>query len=453
MKHSVMTVKAAIALWFALATQQNHFCNAVAVSSSKSSVQSKRNEAVSSSRFKFLEPIPVFASDKEQSAEIKEELADEDKSAQENAKKAAALKAKINQEKELVKMWFTWGFWRLLVACSATLLIFSEVIFPLVFNLLGRSLMVAAITFFLQNLAFLFTAVAFVTVKAAGAKLCLVLSVVLCAISLLILLGAMSLKFNKATPSMEILQADFTYVFRPISIFVIIFLIVQGLLDSSASDWGSLTLMASFLTLGIAFAVSGLVADMCSYCFIRANDYFMEGEFIMNDGELLQIKHIHWCYTYAYRPSTRSDVFVPNSALAGSGINNRSRDNARVFEIDLSVPTGSSNAQTTKMVQDVLALIKSSDKAGFTATNGKQFDGQIDVAKSDVYITGIDPEGASCTLKIKLFGKYYFSKPPQWKMDGPAPEASKRQMEWQSGWNYQVEWLLLESKKIIDKNA
>merc|ERR1719160_2404332 len=145
----------------------------------------------------------------------------------------------------------------------------------------------------------------------------------------------MSFKFNKSTPSMEILQTDFTYVFRPISIFVIIFLIVQGLLDSSASDWGSLTLLASFLALGVAFAVSGLVADMCSYCFIRANDYFQEGEFIMNDGELLQIKHIFWCYTFAYRPSTRSDVYIPNGGLVGSAINNRSRDNSRTFEIDM----------------------------------------------------------------------------------------------------------------------
>merc|ERR1719265_2687143 len=127
--------------------------------------------------------------------------------------------------------------------------------------------MIAAVTFFAQNLAFLGTAIAFVTVKSAGAKLCLVLSVVLCAISLLLLLGTMSLKFQKSTPSMEILQTDLTYVFRPVSIFVIIFLIVQGLLDSSASDWGSLTLLASFLTLGVAFAVSGLIADMCSYCF------------------------------------------------------------------------------------------------------------------------------------------------------------------------------------------
>merc|ERR1719316_384144 len=256
----------------------------------------------------------------------------------------------------------------------------------------------------------------------------------------------MSLKFNKATPSMEILQADFTYVFRPISIFVIIFLIVQGLLDSSASDWGSLTLMASFLTLGIAFAVSGLVADMCSYCFIRANDYFQEGEFIMNDGELLQIKHIFWCYTNAYRPSTRSTVYIPNSALAGQGINNRSRDNARTFEIDMDVPV----AQAMVICQDVMALIQSSEQTGFTATNGKSFDGQIDVNKSCVFIAGVDPGGDSCTMKIKLFGKYFFSKPPQWKMDTPEPQAVARQLEWQAGWNYQMEWLLLEAKKVID---
>lgn len=420
----------------------------LAVTSSKSAVESKTIEAAqftTQSKTQFLEPIPILnlAIDKE----AKEE------EAKTEAKRAAALKSQIHEEKELVKLWFTWGFWRLLAACSACLLVFSEVLFPLAFMCFGRSLTVAAVMFLVQNLSFLGTAIYYVTVKSAGAKLCLLLSVVMSAMALLLLLGCISMQFQKSTPSIEILKVDLTYVFRPLSMFVIVFLIVQGLLDSSSSDWGQLALFASMLTLGVAFAVSGIVADMCSYCFIRANNYFEEGEFIMNDGDLLQVKHIFWCFTYAYRPKTRSDVFVPNSDLAGQGINNRSRDDARAFSIDLEVPTGSTNAQTTKMIQDVLALIKESDKSGFTAMNGRKFDGQIDVAKSTVFITGINPEGGSCTLKIKLAGKYYFSKPPQWKMDSPAPDAHARQMEWQAGWNYQMEWLLLEAKKIIDANA
>jgi small-conductance mechanosensitive channel len=406
---------------------------------------------------KFLEPSVTFASKTTDDSTVNEneghqeaKLSDDEQKAEQRGRKSGAIKAQVHEQKDLVSMWFTWPFWRLLVACAITLLAFTEVIFPLAMHLLGRSLLVATITFFVQNFAFLCTAIAYATADAAGAKLCLVLSVVMCAISLLILLGAIGVRFQKSTPSMEILQSDLTYVFKPISIVVIIFLVVQGLLDSSGSDWGKLTLLVGALTLGISIAVGGLVSDVMSYCFIRANDYFQEGEFIMNDGELLQVKHIYWCYTFAYRPSTRSDVYVPNSALAGQAINNRSRDNARTVEIELDMPI----AQAKKTCQDVMALIKKSDESGFTAINGKKFDGQIDANKSHVFVAGVDPGGDSCTMKIKLFAKYYYSKPPQWKMeDVPEPQPVKRQLEWQAGWNYQMEWLLLEATKVIDKSG
>jgi len=106
-------------------------------------------------------------------------------------------------------------------------------------------------------------------------------------------------------------------------------------------------------------------------------------------------------------------------------------------------------AQVNKIVLDIVALMKKSDENGFTTLTGAKFDGQIDVAKSTVFVTAMDPGGDKCTIKIKLFGKYYFSKPPQWKMDSPEPEALTRQLAWQAGWNAQIEWLLLEAKKII----
>lgn len=433
----------------------------LAVSSSKStvksSVESKAIEAVQT-KFQFLKPIPVFVTKSHENADVEkartdvdqEELSDE----QARIKKLAHIRAQVHDEKELVKRWFTWGFWELLVACAACLLVFTEIVFPLVFMCTGRSLLVAAILWFLQNFAFLCTAISCVTHNSAGAKICLVLSVILCAMSFLLLLAVAALRCGKSTPAMEILQTDATYVFRPLSIVIILFLIVQGLLDSSSSDWGALTFFTAMLTLGIVLAVSGVVKDVMSYCLIRNNNWFEEGEFIMSGGDLLQIKHIFWCYTLAYKPKTRSQVYVSNHSLAGSGINNRSRDNARVFEFELDIPIGSSDEQTSKMVQGVMALIQSGEKDGFTAMNGKQYEGQIDVGKSCVYITGIDPSSNKGTMQIKLFGKYYFSKPPQWTMKGtPEPQKSARQMEWQAGWNYQMEWLLLESKKVIDQNS
>jgi small-conductance mechanosensitive channel len=424
-------MKATCICILAIASQQA--LPTLAALSSKSSVSSSMIAVESSIQKKFLD---VFAgnADGDSDAEAKSEVTSE------------SLAKKGADQKKLVKLWFTWGFWRLLVICAGVILLFAVVISPLALKLLGRKLLVAATVFFAQNFAFLCTAIAFATPGAAGAVLCLVLSVILCALSLLIFLGVVGWSYQ-GTPSrsIESLQHDLTYVFAPISIGVLVFLIIQGLVDSSGGDWGSIAMLASFLALGIAFAASGIIKDMMSYCFIRANEYFEEDEFIMNGGDILKVKDIFWCYTLAYNPKTRSDVYIPNSKLAGNAINNRSRDNSRTFEIDLDVPV----AKVNKIVSDIMALMKKCDENGFTSLMGKKFDGQIDVAKSNVFVTAMDPGGTTCSIKIKLFGKYYFSKPPQWKMDTPEPEAMQRQTEWKAGWNYQIEWLLLEAKKVI----
>jgi len=275
----------------------------------------------SSSEKKFLEPIHMAA---------KSDEATEKEDADEKGDKKTEAKAEVTNEslakkgkdqKKLVKLWFTWGFWRLLVICASVLLIFTELVFRLAFALLGRTLMVASVCFFAQNFAFLCTAIAFATPGSAGAVLCLVLSVILCALSLLIFLGVVGWSFQgKPSRSIEAFQVDLTYVFKPISLVILVFLIVQGLVDSSGGDWGSIAMLASFLALGVAYASASIITDIMSYCFIRTNDYFQEDEFIMNGGNLLQIKDIFWCYTLAYNPKTRSDMYIPNGKLAGSAI-------------------------------------------------------------------------------------------------------------------------------------
>merc|ERR1740130_2624573 len=122
-----------------------------------------------------------------------------------------------------------------------------------------------------------------------------------------------------------------------------------------------------------------------------------------------------------YRPKTRSDMYIPNSKLAGSGINNQSRDNARQFSTEFGVPGDASAETVTQIVADAWELIRSTDGKTFTAMNGKEFEGQIDVKKSSVYLSGPDK------LAVKLFGKYYFSQPPPGKSDKPM---HARQMEW-----------------------
>merc|ERR1719359_866845 len=115
------------------------------------------------------------------------------------------------------------------------------------------------------------------------------------------------MKFQSLTPGMVKVTDSLSHVFPILSYLVIVFLITQGLLEETASDWGKLALLVSFLALGLAMGVSGIMKDMMSYVFIRANDYFEEGEFIYFGGKLLQVKDITWLHTFAYNPKLKCD--------------------------------------------------------------------------------------------------------------------------------------------------
>jgi small-conductance mechanosensitive channel len=354
------------------------------------------------------------------------------------------LKRDIAKQKELVRKWFTWPFWRMIFFCSMALMLFAVVLFPVTFKCLGVKFLYATLLFLFEMLTFLGTAINYVSPDAAAAKLCLVLSVVMSALALLCVLGATALQFQNLTKGMTKVTDSLSHVFPVLSYLVIVFLIVQGLLEETASDWGKLALLASFLALGLAMGVSGVVKDMMSYAFIRANEYFEEGEFIYFGGNLLQVKEITWLHTFAYNPKTRSDMFIPNNKLACKGINNQSRDNARQFTLELPIPGDASADQVAKIVQQTWAAIRATEDLTFTAPNGTEYEGQINVKKSAVYLSS--PE----TLTVKVFGKYFFSTPPKGGASDKPPLA--RQMEWSAGWNYQVESLCLQFKTIVDKN-
>merc|ERR1719191_1122479 len=105
--------------------------------------------------------------------------------------------------------------------------------------------------------------------KAAGAMHALVLAVVMTAIALLFFMGAVGLKCSTLTRAQQHVSDDLSHIFKPISLFIIVFLIVDGLLSETSSDWGNLVVFASMCSLGLAFGMSGVIKDMISYIFIR----------------------------------------------------------------------------------------------------------------------------------------------------------------------------------------
>lgn len=185
--------------------------------------------------------------------------------------------------------------------------------------------------------------------------------------------------------------------------------------------------------------MAGVVKDMMSYIIIRANDYFEEKDFIYHGGELVQVQSIHWCHTVCFRLKTKSPMYIPNSKLAG-GVNNQSQDNGRAFEIDFGISGDADGA--AKKVKEFWDLIRGIPDDGFTGLNGKQIANQIDKEKSVCFLNG-----SGDNVHVKLVGKYYFSSPPE----GGKGDKIDRQLEWQGAWNYQIEWFVLEAKKLVAK--
>lgn len=362
-------------------------------------------------------------------------------------------------DNEQLGQWFSWQYWSMLAYCAGTLLFFSEVLCPLLGRFVGDSLLLEAAMFFLQMVAFMLVAAWVYEPKAAGASHARALGTIMACLSFLMLLGAISLRFGNVDKSTQHLALDVSHVFRPLSRLIVLFLIVHGVLESSQSDWGNLVLMGSFLALGLAFALSGFAKDVFAYFLIRSQDYFEEEDFVFFQGELYQVKHIRWMHTKALRVKTRSSTFIPNSVLVGQkGLCNQSKDNSKCVEADIPLPYSTSGAKLETIVRECWDLLKGVEESGFVALNGQDFECQFDVPKSAIYICEIEQspgggEFANIKLHMRLFGKYYFSNPPPWKKQEPEPPLEARQMDWKMPWHYQVEWFLIESKKIIERNA
>jgi small-conductance mechanosensitive channel len=380
---------------------------------------------------------------------------EEKKKTKDGSKKGKDEKAEAAVES--VGKWFTWDFWHLMVICAAVLLIYSEAIAPLLFRFLGHSFLLASTIFFIQMMTFMLVAIIIHDPDAAGAKHTLSLSTILTALSFLIWLFAVHLYFAGMPDQIKHLISDLSYVFRPLSTLIVVFLVVEGVLEESKSDWGNLVLLGSFIALGLAFGLSGLVKDIMCYFLIRTKNIFAEQDFIYYNGEIYQVTQIGWLFTSAYRMSTRSATFIPNSDLGMHGVNNQSRDDTRIYEAILPL-AGSMKADAIEaIVKEGWEILRSQQEGTFMALNGQQIATQMDTDKSALYVDSISEtcgnEFDACHVVLRLVAKYYYSHPPPWDGDTDEPDLKQRQMDWKMKWHYHVEWFLVEMKKIIDKHS
>merc|ERR1719160_933304 len=101
--------------------------------------------------------------------------------------------------------------------CALTLLIFSEVVSTLVHWVWPHSLVLDSGIFCAQMICFMLVAGIFTTSASAGSHNTLSLATVMAALSLLIFLGALSMKCQKTTPQMQHVADDLSALFKPFS--------------------------------------------------------------------------------------------------------------------------------------------------------------------------------------------------------------------------------------------
>merc|ERR1719162_2530911 len=167
------------------------------------------------------------------------------------------------------------------------------------------------------------------------------------------------MKCQKTSAQMHHVADDLGGLFVPVSRMIVVFLIMNGVLEESSADWGNLVMLGSCVALGIAFALSGVVKDIVCYMFIRLDDYFVEGDFIYYKDGLYRVDHVFWRYTEGYCLKTRSTIFIPNSEIACNAVNNQSRDDSRYIQTELPLPSGIPATALEAIVRGAWTVLKS----------------------------------------------------------------------------------------------
>merc|ERR1719281_499522 len=111
--------------------------------------------------------------------------------------KSASPGGDTGDEHAMIGKWFTWEFWQLMVLCTLTILFFSELVSTIVHWFVRHSLVIDSGIFCAQNVSLMFAAAIFSSSKSAGGDVTRTLATVMASLSLLMFLGALSMKCQK----------------------------------------------------------------------------------------------------------------------------------------------------------------------------------------------------------------------------------------------------------------
>merc|ERR1719272_414685 len=159
--------------------------------------------------------------------------------------------------------------------------------------------------------------------------------------------------------------------------------------------------------LGIALSLSGVIGDVLGHVFIRMDNHFTEGDFVLYDGNVVQIEALHWRHTIGLTDVNQCRIYIPNSELTTAAIVNQSQDTDRVVEVD--IPLDLETDQLREAVKNAWDLFKKTGEDGFTflGLDGKTYTNQFNTDECECWVK------ESCdAIRITFVGKFFYSNPP-----------------------------------------
>lgn len=248
--------------------------------------------------------------------------------AESDAKKPEDGQKDAEQKFVLKEEYFTWAFWRPMVLAIGFLMLMSDVVARTFDLCLSHTLMKEACLFLFTMIGF--AAVVFTTLDKSAAGMNVLVGAALMGAAFAILFAVFScsiVAFSRDPKDpVKLILVDLSEGLRGL-VRLIMLVTVEDIISQVAGvDWSRLALVLAFLLIAVALALAGVVGDLLAHLFIRFDQHFSEGDFILFDGDMVQIQGVHWRHTVGLSVPKQSVIYIPNNALTSSALINRTTD-------------------------------------------------------------------------------------------------------------------------------
>jgi hypothetical protein len=222
----------------------------------------------------------------------------------------------------------TWSFWQPMVISMVFLLLFTDLVGPMLDCCCGHGLMKEAILFLITMLAFATVVFFFLDWNAAGMSVLVGAAIFGAAIAILFFAFSLSIvAFSKdARDPVKMILTDLSYGLRGLVRVIMLCTLVDVVSQVAGVDWARLVMVLAFLLLAVGLALAGVIGDLMAHIFIRFDKHFFEGEFIFFDGDLVQIQDCHWRHVVTLSVPKKCIMYIPNNALTSSALVNPTTD-------------------------------------------------------------------------------------------------------------------------------